>query len=105
MLTNLQYAICALLMQARGHYDTLLKRCPVLVQRALRNFNTVPSLESMMPSITSFCRVYLVGILALSACVESKELTSTTVTDGTSLGAALKRENIEVIKVKGAHLL
>ena len=38
-----QDAICALLMQAQGHYDTILKRCPVLVQPGLRSSDTVLS--------------------------------------------------------------
>ena len=58
-----------------------------------------------MPSIASFCRLCLIGTLALSAWTEGKELISTTVTDGASLGAALKQENVGVIKVKGEHLL
>ena len=58
-----------------------------------------------MSSIASACRVCLVGILALSAWTEGKELISTSVTDGASLGAALKQENVGVIKVKGKHLL
>ena len=63
------------------------------------------SSNSIMPSIASFCRICLVGTLALSAWTEGKELTSTTVTDGASLGAALKRDNVEVINVKGEQPL
>lgn len=59
----------------------------------------------MLPSIALICQICLVGTLVLCAWTEGKELTSITVTDGASLGAALKQENVGVIKVKGKHLL
>ena len=105
MLTSRQDAICALLMQARGHYDTTEALPCACAANSSQLQHCAFSSNSNMPSIVSLGHTCLIGILALSACIEGRELTSTTVTDGASLGAALKRENVEIIKVKGECLL
>ena len=50
------------------------------------------------------CRTFLCFLFALGVWVEGKELTTITVSDGASLGAALKQEDVNTINVRGELL-
>lgn len=52
-----------------------------------------------------FYRALLCCCIALGVLGDGKEVTSATVTDAASLGAALKRVNVDTINIRGTQLL
>jgi hypothetical protein len=56
----------------------------------------------MIGEVKLFSRAILCGYIALAVLADGREVTSATVTDAASLGAALKRDDVDTINIRGA---